>query len=182
LGGVGKQADRSGQFPGRELEGDRGDGRSDREARVELPRAERGRSGERHARILVRPNARRLSHTLRGVNAKNGRGRHDRADLKQIARRAMVEKGLEPDFSRDALAELAAIRGAAPVGGPGIRALREGPWVSTNNDDSRALDQLTVSEPLPGGAVKVFVAIADVDALVPKGGDLAAHRAGTPAS
>ncbi|HEY1253101.1 MAG TPA: RNB domain-containing ribonuclease [Thermoanaerobaculia bacterium] len=89
----------------------------------------------------------------------------------------MVEKGLEPDFSRDALAELAAIRGPAAPSGPGIRDLRERLWVSIDNDDSRDLDQLTVSEPLPGGGVKVFVAIADVDALVPKGGALDAHAA-----
>jgi exoribonuclease-2 len=109
---------------------------------------------------------------------KNG-GRHDRADLKQIARKAMVEKGLEPDFSRDALAELAAIKGPAPVraADPGVRDQRDKLWVSIDNDDSRDLDQLSVSEPLAGGGVKVLVAIADVDALVPKGGALDAHAA-----
>src|SRR5262245_59441859 len=57
-------------------------------------------------------------------------GRHDRADLKRIARRAMVEKGLEPDFSRDALAELSAIRGPAAVAkASGPRDLRSKPWV-----------------------------------------------------
>jgi exoribonuclease R len=116
------------------------------------------------------------SHTLRPVFAKNGR--HDRADLKQIARKAMVEKGLEPDFSRDALTELAAIRGpASPAPGGGMRDLRERLWVSIDNDDSRDLDQLTVSEPLAGGGTRVFAAIADVDALVPKGGALDAHAA-----
>ena len=109
----------------------------------------------------------------------NSNARHDRADLKQIARKAMVEKGLEPDFSRDALAELAAVKGPAPVkaGDPGIRDLREKLWVSIDNDDSRDLDQLSVSEPLPDGGVRVLVAIADVDALVPKGGALDAHAA-----
>ena len=126
----------------------------------------------------MRAGERRASHRLRRVSAKNGRGRHDRADLKQIARKAMVEKGLEPDFSRDALTELAAIRGpASPAPGGAMRDLRERLWVSIDNDDSRDLDQLTVSEPLPGGGVKVFVAIADVDALVPKGGALDAHAA-----
>jgi exoribonuclease-2 len=101
--------------------------------------------------------------------------RHDRADLKQLARRAMVEKGLQPDFSRDALAELDAIRGPAAPRGDGIRDLRDLLWVSIDNDDSRDLDQLTVSEPLPGGGVQVLVAIADVDALVHPGGALDAH-------
>jgi len=102
-------------------------------------------------------------------------GRHDRGDLKEIARRAMVEKGLEPDFSRDALTELGAIRGAAPPQGPGIRDLRDLLWTSIDNDDSRDLDQLTVAEPLAAGGVRVFVAIADVDALVHQGGALDAH-------
>ena len=102
---------------------------------------------------------------------------HDRADLKQIARKAMVEKGLEPDFSRDALAELSALHGPAPATGGGIRDLRASLWVSIDNDDSRDLDQLTVCEPLAGGATRVFVAIADVDALVSKGGALDAHAA-----
>jgi exoribonuclease II len=106
----------------------------------------------------------------------NPTGRHDRGDLKQIARRAMVEKGLEPDFSRDALTELGAIRGAAPPQGPGVRDLRDLLWISIDNDDSRDLDQLTVAQPLAEGAgVKIFVAIADVDALVHQGGALDAH-------
>ena len=105
----------------------------------------------------------------------NRNARHDRADLKALARRAMVEKGLQPDFSRDALAELDSIRGPAAPRGDGIRDLRDLLWVSIDNDDSRDLDQLTVSEPLPGGGVKVFVAIADVDALVHQGGALDAH-------
>jgi exoribonuclease II len=101
---------------------------------------------------------------------------HDRGDLKRIAREAMIEKGLEPDFSRDSLAELAAIHDAAPVGeGPGSRDLRDRLWVSIDNDDSKDLDQLTVAEPLSGGAVKILVAIADVDALVAKGTALDLH-------
>lgn len=39
-------------------------------------------------------------------------------------------------------------------------------WCSIDNDDSRDLDQLTVAEELSRGETKVFVAIADVDALV----------------
>jgi exoribonuclease-2 len=101
--------------------------------------------------------------------------RHDRADLKRIAHEAMVDKGLEPDFSRDVATELAAIRGAAPVAVPGVRDLRDRLWVSIDNDDSRDLDQLSVAEPLPDGAVKIFVAIADVDAVVAKGSAIDAH-------
>ena len=103
-------------------------------------------------------------------------GRHDRADLKRIARKAMVEKGLEPDFSRDALAELDAIRGpASPAGVPNLRDLRDRLWMSIDNDDSRDLDQLTVAAPGDDGATRIFVAVADVDSLVPKGTAIDAH-------
>ncbi len=97
------------------------------------------------------------------------RERHDRADLKAIARRAMVEKGLQPDFSRDVLAELDRIHGPAPVKGESIPDLRGRLWVSIDNDDSRDLDQLTFAESLPDGGTRIFVAVADVDALVAKG-------------
>ena len=99
-----------------------------------------------------------------------------RADLKAIARKAMVDRGLEPDFSRDALAELEGLRGPAPVGG--VKDMRDRSWVSIDNDDSRDLDQLSVAEALPDGAVRVWVAVADVDALVAKSSalDLHAHE------
>jgi exoribonuclease-2 len=93
---------------------------------------------------------------------------HQRSDLKEIARRAMVDRGLEPDFSKEVRAELERITGPAPPVGEGIRDLRSLSWCSIDNDDSRDLDQLSVSESLPGGAVKLLVAIADVDAVVKK--------------
>jgi VacB/RNase II family 3'-5' exoribonuclease len=99
--------------------------------------------------------------------------RSGRADLKAIARKAMLDRGLLPDFSRDALAELERLRGPAPAGG--IRDLRDRTWVSIDNDDSKDLDQLSVAEALAGGAVKVWVAVADVDAVVGKDTSLDAH-------
>jgi exoribonuclease-2 len=103
-----------------------------------------------------------------------GRGSH-RSDLKEIARRAMTERGLWPDFSRDALAELDGFREPAPVLAPALRDLRGLAWVSIDNDDSRDLDQLSVAEPLSDGAVRIRVAVADVDALVVEGSALDAH-------
>jgi exoribonuclease-2 len=41
-------------------------------------------------------------------------------------------------------------------------------WCSIDNDGSRDLDQLSVGETLAGGAVRVLIAIADVDAAVPR--------------
>src|SRR5713101_3692470 len=86
---------------------------------------------------------------------------HQRSDLKEIARRAMADRGLEPDF--------------APPVGDGIRDLRALLWCSIDNDDSKDLDQLSVSESLPGGAVRILIAVADVDAAVRKGTAIDEH-------
>ncbi|MBN1250403.1 MAG: RNB domain-containing ribonuclease [Anaerolineae bacterium] len=101
---------------------------------------------------------------------------HHRALLQDIARRAMVERGLLPDFSAAALAELDRIQSPAAGDRDGfIRDLRHRLWASIDNDDSRDLDQLTVAETLPGNKVKLLVAIADVDALVPEGSAIDEH-------
>ncbi len=57
----------------------------------------------------------------------------------------------------------------------GARDLRHLGWTSIDNDDSLDLDQLTVAEALSGGAVRVLVAIADVDARVARGSAVDAH-------
>ncbi len=92
---------------------------------------------------------------------------HDRATLQHIARQALLAAGLQPDFSPAATAQLDAIQSAATDGA--ARDLRSMLWCSIDNDDSRDLDQLSVAQALPDGAVKVLVAIADVDALVGRG-------------
>ena len=98
-----------------------------------------------------------------------------RQRLRDIARRAMVERGLEPDFSPAARAEAQALRGQADGGDRAIKDLRDLLWCSIDNDDSRDLDQLTVALDGQGGASRVLVAVADVDAGVPKGGPLDGH-------
>jgi exoribonuclease-2 len=99
-------------------------------------------------------------------------------DLKSIARRAMLDHGLQPDFSAQALAQTSAI--TAPSSEPTARDLRALLWASIDNDDSQDLDQLSVAEPLAGGAVKILVAIADVDATVKIGTPIDDHaRANT---
>jgi exoribonuclease-2 len=120
---------------------------------------------------------------IEGKGAAHGEGRSDgsiaisdRATLSAIARRAMVERGLEPDFTPQALKELAEIQ-RPEAAGEGIRDLRALLWASIDNDDSRDLDQLTVAVPLPDGHVQILVAIADVDALVHRGSAIEAHAA-----
>jgi VacB/RNase II family 3'-5' exoribonuclease len=111
----------------------------------------------------------------------NAKDKQHRALLQSIAHRAMLERGLLPDFSAEALAELGRIQVPAtmngePVGDPfGIRDLRDLVWASIDNDDSRDLDQLTVAEAMPGDKVKILVAVADVDALVKNGSAIDEH-------
>jgi VacB/RNase II family 3'-5' exoribonuclease len=95
--------------------------------------------------------------------------------LRDIAHRAMVDRGLLPDFSPEALAETNAITRAARAPDASTRDLRDLLWASIDNDDSRDLDQLSVSQPAEGGAVKILVAIADVDATVRRGSALDQH-------
>ena len=98
-----------------------------------------------------------------------------RAILQSIAHRAMLERGLLPDFSAEALAELGRIQAPAAMNGEQVRDLRDLLWASIDNDDSRDLDQLTVAEAMPGDKVKILVAVADVDALVKNGSAIDEH-------
>ena len=75
--------------------------------------------------------------------------RGGRQILRHIARVAMIERGLEPEFPPAALRQVSALGGAARA--PQVQNLLELPWVSIDNDDSRDLDQLSVAEALPSG-------------------------------
>jgi len=101
--------------------------------------------------------------------------RQHRFILRSIARRAMLERGLLPEFSLQARAELDGIGGSATRAEESTRDLRNVIWCSIDNDDSRDLDQLAVAEAMPGEAVKILVAIADVDAVVKKESALDDH-------
>jgi exoribonuclease-2 len=87
----------------------------------------------------------------------------------------MLERGLDPDFAPEALAELGAIRGPASGTAAKIRDLRSLLWCSIDNDDSRDLDQLSVAEAMAGGSVRLRVAIAEVGALVRQGSAIDDH-------
>jgi VacB/RNase II family 3'-5' exoribonuclease len=101
--------------------------------------------------------------------------KRDRAKLQNIARQAMIDRGLLPDFSPEALAELDKIQAPAAGEDQTIRDLTHLSWASIDNDDSLDLDQLTVAEALPGDTVKILVAVADVDAIVKKGSPIDDH-------
>ncbi len=111
------------------------------------------------------------------------RSNDHRSILQDIARRVMLEHGLFPDFSTEAMAELGRLQDSASsiqnnparVGGNTIRDLRKTLWASIDNDDSRDLDQLTVAEAKPGGKVKIMVAIAEVESSVKNNSALDVH-------
>jgi VacB/RNase II family 3'-5' exoribonuclease len=102
--------------------------------------------------------------------------RSDRARLRRIAVAAMRERGLDPDFPAAATAEAERLPGAPTRSDAPTRDMRSTLWCSIDNDDSRDLDQLSAAEP-DGDTVKVFVAIADVVAAVPKGSPVDRHAA-----
>jgi VacB/RNase II family 3'-5' exoribonuclease len=104
-----------------------------------------------------------------------------RSILQSIAHRAMLERGLLPDFSSEVLAELGRIRvpdmkkGTPDSTKHPVRDMRNLLWASIDNDDSRDLDQLTVAEKMPTNQVKILVAIADVDAVIKNGSAIDQH-------
>src|SRR3954466_8465349 len=96
-----------------------------------------------------------------------------RSLLREIAERAMVSRGFFPRFSPAAVAETNTLPG--PAIAPSVRDLRDLPWCSIDNDDSRDLDQLTVAQILPNEATRILVAIADVSALVKRDSAIDQH-------
>ena len=80
----------------------------------------------------------------------------------------MSERGLLPEFAPAVDRQLAGITVTGDSADPAVHDLTALLWCSIDNDDSLDLDQLTVSEVLPNGSVRLWVAIADVDALVPR--------------
>lgn len=99
----------------------------------------------------------------------------ERALLLRVARQAMLDHGLEPDFPSAALVEANAVPDAAPRGDGAARDLRRLPWCSIDNDDSRDLDQLTVADERAGAYTTIRVAVADVSTIVARGSALDGH-------
>lgn len=87
----------------------------------------------------------------------------------------MIEKGLLPDFSAEVLSELDRLKAPTTMNDGQVRDLRHCLWASIDNDDSLDLDQLTFAETTPGNTVRIFVAVADVDALVAHGSAIDGH-------
>src|SRR5436853_767303 len=66
-------------------------------------------------------------------------------DLRQVARRVMVEDGFNPDPDPAMRAELGSL-GKRPDTGAPLRDMRDLLWSSIDNDDTRDLDQIEFAE------------------------------------
>jgi VacB/RNase II family 3'-5' exoribonuclease len=100
-------------------------------------------------------------------------------NLQAAAERVMLENGFDLDDPPGASQQLADLERHPPLPVPGavVRDLRGLLWSSIDNDTSRDLDQIEVAERLPDGTTRVMVAIADVDAFVPKDSPIDRHAA-----
>jgi len=93
--------------------------------------------------------------------------RQHRSLLQKIARRVMLERGLLPDFSSEALAELDSLQGPAAKAEGSMRDLRHLLWCSIDNDDSRDLDHVTMASlPLSAPLLYLFLNATGGTALV----------------
>ena len=109
----------------------------------------------------------------------------ERPALAGIAAQEMREHGLEPKFPAAALAQADAAGSGATAAAQAngdIRDLRSAAWFSIDNDDTLDLDQLSWAEALADGSVRLAVAVADVDALVPQGSPIDEHAAANTTS
>lgn len=96
-------------------------------------------------------------------------------DLVQLAKQVMQYRGLEPVFSDEAIKQVDAFDQPAPPPSTPWQDLRSLLWCSIDNDDSRDLDQLTYAEKISETESTVWVAVADVSALVIKDSPVDLH-------
>src|SRR5918911_5317830 len=100
-------------------------------------------------------------------------------DLRAIARRAMLDAGLDPDFPADTEREVKEDEraGETITHDSSAEDMRGLLWSSIDNRESRDLDQIEYAERLTPGSYRVLVGIADVDAFVAKGSAIDRHAA-----
>src|SRR5262249_40324408 len=147
---------------------------------VRSPSPRRGACSSSAGRRPTRPSSRCSGCASCANGCRYQSAHHDRRrvngsqkqQLETIAREAMRANGFEPDFPPAAEAQARA--GAQPPPSPAIRDLRDLPWSSIDNDDSRDLDQIEVCL-ADGGRTRVLVGIADVDVVVAKSTPLDDH-------
>jgi len=94
-------------------------------------------------------------------------------DFVETARRVLRENGFDPDFGAAVETQVESTK--QPASANGVRDLRDLLWSSIDNTESRDLDQLEVAEELSTGAIRILVAVADVDALVTRDSPADSH-------
>jgi len=89
----------------------------------------------------------------------------------------MTVSGLATDFPPEVLHEAQSLikTGNGNTTDGSVRDMREVPWSSIDNNESRDLDQVEYVERLPDGRLRLLIGIADVDMLVPKGSAIDRH-------
>ncbi len=97
-------------------------------------------------------------------------------DLREVARRVMIEEGFDPDPDPAMRAELQRV-GTRPDAGAPLKDLRNLPWSSIDNDDTRDLDQLEFAENAGNGDWRLYIGVGDVDSEAPDGSAIDAHAA-----
>jgi len=95
-------------------------------------------------------------------------------NLVHLAKQAMIARGLQPEFSSDALHQLEKVHAPASCSGT-CEDLRSLLWCSIDNDTSRDLDQLTFAQKEADGTWTLWIAVADVDVLVRQNSPLDHH-------
>ena len=85
-------------------------------------------------------------------NAHRGNGNH--FDLHAAARRILAAAGFEADVTDAVRKQLETLTAPAPMAS-GVKDMRDRPWSSIDNDESRDLDQIEVAEQLPDGSVRM---------------------------
>lgn len=99
-------------------------------------------------------------------------------DLDVVARQAMRDRDLLPEYSKDVMREAASLNGPMiPIANIPAKDMRNLLWFSIDNDDSRDLDQLTHAEKLPEGKYRLRVAVANVSHLVKRDSAIDKHAA-----
>lgn len=94
------------------------------------------------------------------------RSRSDATTLFEIARQAMIDRDFLPDFDDEVRRQVAVLAPEPPLDSS-AKDLRSLPWCSIDNDDTRDIDQLSVADASEDGSIRLRVAVADVDWLVP---------------
>lgn len=109
----------------------------------------------------------------------NQNSNHSKIDFEALAKQSLAAHGFKPGFGPEVEQQLGELRAHPPAvqASDVIRDMRKLLWSSIDNDTSRDLDQLEYAEQLPNGDIRVYIAVADVDAYVAKGTPIDKHAA-----